>query len=73
MDYVTVSAKVSRSVWEKLKRYNVNVSDVIRKAVEDRVREEEIKWALSVMDDVFNRARLRRPSSDIIRMFRDGR
>lgn len=73
MDYVTVSAKVRRGVWEKLRRYNINVSEVIREAILKRVREEEVKWAVNVMDEISSKSRLRESSPKVIRRFRDGR
>ena len=49
LSYVTVSAKIRRELYEKLRKYGIVVSDVIRKALEEEVRrreEEEIKEAL---------------------------
>lgn len=37
MKYVTVSAKVRREFLEVLKRYRVNVSKVIRRALEEKL------------------------------------
>ncbi len=71
--YVTVSAKIRRDLWEKMKRYGINASEVIREAIERRVREEEIRWALGVMRDISSRAKLPRPGSLVIREHRNGR
>jgi len=38
MRYVTVSARIRRETYEKLKKYGVNISDVIRKALEEARR-----------------------------------
>jgi len=49
MGFVTVSAKVRRELWEKLKSYGVNISEVIRRSLEEEVRrreEEEVKRLL---------------------------
>jgi len=35
MGFVTVSAKVRRELWEKLKSYGVNISEVIRRSLEE--------------------------------------
>jgi len=46
---VTVSAKVRRELWEKLKSYGVNISKVIRRSLEEEVRrreEEEVRKLL---------------------------
>ncbi len=50
MGYVTVSAKIRRELYEKLKRYGVPVSDVIRRALEEEVkRREEMEIAEALM------------------------
>jgi len=49
MGFVTVSAKVRRELWEKLKSYGVNISEVIRRSLEEEIRrreEEEAKRLL---------------------------
>ena len=40
--YVTVSAKVRRELLEEAKRLNVNVSELIRRALEDEVRRRRL-------------------------------
>ncbi len=70
---LTVSAKVRRDLWERAKRLGINISEVIREALERRVREEEIKWAIEVMGDISNRISLEEDSSKIIRRERDRR
>jgi len=45
-----VSAKVKRDFYEKLKKYKIPISSVIRKALEDEVRrreEEEVREKLA--------------------------
>ena len=51
MGYVTVSAKVKRELWEKLKKYNINISEVIREALEEKVREEKAKRLIKEFND----------------------
>ncbi len=49
MRYVTVSAKIDRELYEKVKKHGIRVSRVIRQALEEEVRrreEEEVKEAL---------------------------
>jgi len=41
MGYVTVSAKVRRELYEKLKSYRIPISSVIKRALEEEVRREE--------------------------------
>ncbi|MEM4853126.1 MAG: type II toxin-antitoxin system CcdA family antitoxin [Thermofilum sp.] len=71
MEYVTVSARVSREVWEKAKRYGINVSEVIRRALEREVKRREVDWAVNVMDEIAGRAQLDRPSWQVIREHRE--
>jgi len=49
MKYVTVSAKIRRDTYEKLKKYNISISKVIREALEreiERREKEELKKLL---------------------------
>ncbi len=41
--YITVSAKIRRTLYEKIRKYGINVSEVIRRALQEEVarREEE--------------------------------
>ncbi len=41
MGYVTVSAKVRRELYEKLKSYRIPISNVIKRALEEEVRRRE--------------------------------
>ncbi|MFO7967394.1 MAG: hypothetical protein R6U44_07325 [Archaeoglobaceae archaeon] len=40
-DYKTVSAKVDQELKEKIAKYNIKVSKVIKKALEEEVKKEE--------------------------------
>jgi len=49
MEYVTVSAKVDREFYRRLKKYGVNISRVIKRALEEELRrreEEEVRRML---------------------------
>jgi len=49
LTYVTVSARIDKALREKLKRYGISASKVIRRALEEDVRkaeEEEIRKIL---------------------------
>lgn len=73
MDYITVSTKVRRSLVERARRYRINLSEVLRRALEAEVRRREVEWALTVMEDISSKAKLTEPSKDLIREFRDSR
>ncbi|AET33330.1 type II toxin-antitoxin system CcdA family antitoxin [Pyrobaculum ferrireducens] len=41
--WVTVSTKVRRDVVEKARKYGINISQVLRKALEEEVEKRELK------------------------------
>ena len=41
MGYVTVSAKIKRDLYNKLKKHNIRISDVIKKALNEEVAKRE--------------------------------
>ncbi len=58
MGYVTVSAKIRRELYLKLKEYGVPISKVIRRALEEEVRrreEEEVREALRRAQEILRR------------------
>lgn len=73
MSYVTVSTKVRRSLLEKARMYGINVSEVLRRALEEEVRRREVEWALRVMEDISRKAELEIESKYLIKRFRRGR
>jgi hypothetical protein len=44
-EWVTASTKVRREILEKAKEYNINISEVLRKALEEEVKKKEEKNA----------------------------
>jgi uncharacterized membrane protein len=72
LGYVTVSARIRRELYEKLKRYSVNVSDVIRRALEEEVRrreEEEVAKMLDKAQEILARI----PSEELVEAIRVSR
>ncbi|MGP3667898.1 MAG: type II toxin-antitoxin system CcdA family antitoxin [Candidatus Bathyarchaeota archaeon] len=73
MSYVTISAKISRELYEKLKRHNVSISKIVKKALEEEVKrieeEEEVKEALNKLERIL--AKL--PPEEITRLIRESR
>ena len=41
MSYITVSAKIRRNLYDKIKKFKIPVSKVIRKALEEEVKKKE--------------------------------
>nr|MDO8063815.1 type II toxin-antitoxin system CcdA family antitoxin [Candidatus Freyrarchaeum guaymaensis] len=72
MGYVTVSAKIDRELYEKVKRLGVPVSRVIRRALEEEVRvreEEEVRGALGRAQEILRKI----PSEEMVGVVRAGR
>lgn len=40
-NYVTVSAKIKRDLWVRLKKQNIKISEIIRRALEEELRKKE--------------------------------
>ena len=69
-----LTVRIPRELKERMERFShVNWSEVVRRAIEEKVREEEIKWALNTMEEISRKARPERPAAEIIREFRDRR
>ncbi len=71
MGYVTVSTKVKKSLLERAREFGINVSEVLRRALEEEVRRREVEWALKVMDEISQRIELDVEARELIRKFRD--
>jgi antitoxin CcdA len=72
LGYVTVSARIRRELYEKLKKYSVNVSYVIRRALEEEVRrreEEEVAKMLDKAQEILARI----PSEELVEAIRASR
>lgn len=72
MGYVTVSAKIKRELYEKIKRLGIPVSRVIRRALEEEVRRREEEEARKALERA--RALLQRiPPEDVVEAVREAR
>jgi len=72
MNSVTISARIPRELKEKLDRYGIKISDVIRRALEEEVRRwelEEARKASRELGGLFSKI----PEGEIIKMIREGR
>lgn len=65
LGYVTVSAKIRRGLYERLRRYGIVVSDVIRRTLE----EEEVRGALMRAQKILKKI----PSEELVSAIRAGR
>ncbi len=69
-----ISIRIPRKLKESMKNFpHINWSEVVREAIEKRIREEKIKWALKIMDEISIKAKPAETSEKIIRRFRDER
>ena len=58
---------------EKARKLGINVSEVLRRALEEEVRKREAEWAVRVMDEISQRIELDAEAKDLIRKLRDER
>jgi len=52
MSWVTVSTKVRKELLDKAKKYGINVSEVLRRALEEEVRKREKEEARKVAEEL---------------------
>lgn len=70
--YVTVSVKVSVELREKMKKYGIKPSDVLKKAIEESIKKEEIK-RLKKEVDFIKQILDKIPEEDIVKSIREDR
>ncbi|MEM2180357.1 MAG: CopG family transcriptional regulator [Nitrososphaeria archaeon] len=70
--YVTVSVKVSVELREKMKKYGIKPSDVLKKAIEESIKKEEIKRLKKEVDSI-KQILDKISEEDIIRSVREDR
>ncbi len=46
-----MSAKVRREVWEKARNYGINISEVLRRALEEEVRKRELEELARALEE----------------------
>jgi len=70
--YVTISAKIDRELREKLRKYGIPISKVVRAALEEEVRraeEERVKSSLERIGEVLKKI----PSEEMVESIRASR
>jgi len=70
--YITVSVKVRRDLAERARALGVNISDVVRKAIEEEVKRRElelVKKGLESVKDFLDRVDIDR----VVNSIREGR
>ena len=66
-----MSTKVKNQIVEKAKEYGLNISETLRKALEEEVRKKEIEWVIAKMEEISKKAKLDKEAKNLIREFRD--
>ncbi len=69
---VTVSAKVSKELRRKVKELKINVSEVVRKALEEAVRKLELQRFLAEVEEELKRGP-KLPKGTLTRLVRETR
>jgi len=72
MKDATVTVRVSRKLKEELAKYGVNVSEVLRRALEEEVKKrkrEELKGIASDLEEFFSKI----PDEEIVKSIREMR
>ncbi|MFP3203253.1 MAG: type II toxin-antitoxin system CcdA family antitoxin [Sulfolobus sp.] len=71
MEWITVSTKVRRELLEKAKEYNINVSEVLRKALEEEVKKREEEEARKSAEKIAKELKL--PAEEVARLIEEDR
>ena len=72
MAQVTVSAKIDKELHEKLKKYGIPISRVVRRALEEEVKraeKEEVKRALEKIGRTLEKI----PPDEVVKLIRESR
>ncbi len=72
MGWVTVSAKVRREVWEKARNYGINISEVLRRALEEEVRKRELEELARALEEA-GRELSKVSMEEVVGMIREAR
>ncbi|MEM1610888.1 MAG: hypothetical protein QXQ57_04490 [Sulfolobales archaeon] len=71
---IKITVRIPLELKKRMEMYSdVNWSEVIRKAIEEKLRELEVKEALKIMDEIASKAKPGESLTDVIRRFRDER
>jgi post-segregation antitoxin (ccd killing protein) len=71
MSWVTVSTKVKKEILEKARKYNINISEVLRQALEQKIARREEEEARKSTEKISKELRL--SEEEIARLIREDR
>lgn len=72
MKKVIVSARIDRDLYEKIKSYGINISQVIRSALEEEVRKREEEELMKGLDEV-SKILSKIPEEELVEIIRSSR
>jgi antitoxin CcdA len=72
VSYVTVSARIRRELYLKIQKYNIKVSEVIRRALEEEVRRREEEEARKMLAEA-QRILSKIPAEEVVKTIRESR
>ena len=67
-----MSAKVRREVWEKARNYGINISEVLRRALEEEVRKRELEELARALEEA-GRELSKVSMEEVVGMIREAR
>jgi post-segregation antitoxin (ccd killing protein) len=71
MSWVTVSTKVKKEILEKARKYNINISEVLRKALDQEIARREEEEARKSTEKISKELRL--PDEEVARLIKEDR
>ncbi|MEM0173701.1 MAG: type II toxin-antitoxin system CcdA family antitoxin [Sulfolobaceae archaeon] len=70
-EWVTVSTKVRKEVFEKARKYGINISEVLRKSLEEEIEKREEEEARKSSKRIAEELKL--SVEDVVRLIREDR
>jgi post-segregation antitoxin (ccd killing protein) len=71
MSWATVSTKVKKEILEKARKYNINISEVLRKALEQEIARREEEEARKSTEKISKELRL--PDEEVAKLIKEDR
>jgi antitoxin CcdA len=71
MSWVTVSTKVKKEILEKARKYNINVSEILRQALEQEIARREEEESRKSAEKISKELRL--PDEEVAKLIKEDR
>jgi post-segregation antitoxin (ccd killing protein) len=71
VSWVTVSTKVKKEILEKARKYNINISEVLRQALEQEIARREEEEARKSAEKISKELRL--PDEEVAKLIKEDR